>query len=61
VSARRYAVACDEHGEMTRDEARLAWACPDAECPAWLPDEQVYRLVSAAPADGPDPVSIVVT
>jgi len=59
VSARRYTVACDEHGEMTRDELRLAWACPE-RCGAWLPDEQVYRLVSAA-ADSPDPVPIVVT
>jgi hypothetical protein len=60
MSARRYTVACDEHGEMTRDEPRMAWVCPDAECPAWLPDEQVYRLVSAV-TDGPDPVPIVVT
>lgn len=60
MSARRYTVACDEHGEMTRDELRLAWACPEGTCRAWLPDEQVYRLVSAA-ADSPDPVPIVVT
>jgi hypothetical protein len=59
MSARRYTVACDEHGEMTRDEERLAWVCPQ-RCGAWLPLEDVYRLVSAV-TDGPDPVPIVVT
>lgn len=61
MTARGFTVACDEHGQMARDEPHLEWVCPDASCGAWLPDAEVYRLVTAAPDDSPDPVPIVVT
>ena len=46
---------------MDRDEPRMAWTCPDGRCRAWLPDEEVFRLVTAAPAGSPDPLPLVVT
>jgi len=61
MTVRGVTVDCAEHGPMTRDEPRFAWECPDPACRARIPDGEVYRLVSAAPADGPDPVPIVVT
>jgi hypothetical protein len=59
MAVRSYTVDCVDHGPMVRDEPRKAWKC--ADCPAWLPDEDVYRLVTRVPADSPDPVPIVVT
>ena len=59
MAARAFTVSCAEHGEMARDEPRCGWACPD--CRAWLPDEDVHRLVLAAPAGSPDPLPLVVT
>ena len=61
VAARNFTVACAEHGPMVRDEARKTWECPDGDCKARLPDEEVYRLKRAAPDDSPDPLPIVVT
>lgn len=61
MTTRTYTVTCDEHGEMTRDELRRAWECLTDGCGAWLPDEEIYRLVTAVPAGSPDPVPIVVT
>jgi hypothetical protein len=60
VTTRSVIVACGEHGPMVRDEPRYAWECPDPACGASLPDAEVYRLASAAPAGSPDPVPIVV-
>ena len=61
MTTRSITVTCDKHGGMTRDEPRSAWECLAQGCGAWLPDEEVYRLVAAAPPGGPDPVPIVVT
>jgi hypothetical protein len=54
-----YAVSCDEHGPMVRDDIRSAWYCP-RRCGTWLPDEDVARLVAASRPDD-DPVRIMVT
>jgi len=61
MTARDFTVSCADHGDMSRDEPRNAWECPDSGCSAWLPDSEVYRLVKGVPADSPDPVPIVVT
>jgi hypothetical protein len=61
VAARNFTVVCAEHGPMVRDQPRHAWTCPDGDCRAWLPDEEVCRLKMAAPDDSPDPLPIVVT
>jgi hypothetical protein len=61
VTARAYTVSCAEHGEMVRDSLRYCWLCPDGECGARLDDEDVFRLVSTAPASLPDPLPLVVT
>jgi hypothetical protein len=61
ATVRGYTVDCAEHGAMARDEPRKTWKCPDRDCRAWLPDTEVYRLMSAAPDDTPDPMQIVVT
>lgn len=61
MSTRSFTVACDDHGEMTRDEPRMAWRCPEPACKAHLPDAEVYRLLAGAPDGPPDPVPIVVT
>jgi hypothetical protein len=61
MTARNFTVECADHGEMRRDEPFEGWTCPDRSCGAWLPDTEVYRLVTAAPGDSPDPVPIVVT
>jgi hypothetical protein len=61
VTVRSVVVACGEHGPMVRDVPRSAWECPVEGCRAHLPDTEVYRLAAAAPADGPDPVPIVVS
>lgn len=61
MTARTFTVSCADHGEMSRDEPRGAWECPDGGCSARLPDSEVYRLVTGAPAGSPGPVPIVVT
>jgi hypothetical protein len=48
-------VHCDEHDVlMVREEPALGWRCPVEKCNAWLPDEEVYRLLSASPEPVPD-------
>jgi hypothetical protein len=61
VTARDFTVECAVHGEMTHDSSFMGWACTDARCGAWLPDSEVRRLVTGAPASSPDPVPLVVT
>lgn len=61
VGARTFTVSCDEHGPMERDHLRCRWRCTAQACRAWLPDEDVHRLVTGAPTDSPDPLPIVVT
>lgn len=61
MAARGFTVSCADHGEMARDEPRCGWVCPDGGCGAWLPDEEVRRLVLAAPDGSPDPLPVVVT
>lgn len=61
MALRRYTVECAEHGPMERDQVRFGWLCTTGSCGAWLPDEEVRRLVTGAPADSPDPVPLVVT
>lgn len=59
MAARAFTVSCAGHGEMARDIPRCGWVC--AGCKAWLTDEEVSRLVLAAPAGSPDPIPLVVT
>lgn len=61
MAARTFTVSCAEHGEMARDTPRCGWVCADSECRAWLPDEEVRRLVLAAPPGSTDPLPLVVT
>ena len=61
MAARAYTVSCAEHGAMERDFPRCGWKCSSEGCGAWLPDEEVRRLVTRAPADSPDPLPLVVT
>jgi len=61
VAVKRYTVECAEHGPMERDQVRFGWLCTAGNCRAALPDEEVIRLVTAAPADAPDPLPLVVT
>jgi hypothetical protein len=54
-----FTVECASHGEMRHSFGTLAWVCPEWGCPALLPDEDVQRLVTAAPRTG-EPVQLVV-
>ena len=59
MAARAFTVSCADHGEMARDIPRCGWVC--AGCKAWMSDEEVRRLVIAAPPRHPDPLPLVVT
>ena len=59
MAARAFTVSCADHGEMARDIPRCGWVC--ADCKAWMPDEEVRRLVLAAPPGHPVPLPLVVT
>ena len=59
MAARAFTVSCADHGEMARDEPRCGWVC--GGCKAWLPDDEVRRLVLAAGPGHPVPLPLVVT
>ena len=59
MASRAFTVECADHGTMPRDEPLAGYFC--MACGRFLPYEEVFRLVTAAPAESGDPVPLVVT
>lgn len=61
MSARRFTVACAEHGEMEYAPRCCGWACTAGRCRTFLPEQDIWYLVTRQGAGAPGPVPIAVS
>jgi len=64
VSSIPFTLACGEHGEMGREPRAYGWVCAHRACRTYVPDEDIFYLVTSAARESPEvrgPVPVVVT